>query len=193
MFRKRLFSLVLPLAVFMALPGCTASFMDSGFSAEKVDITATNYAAADMLIQQSKSFVTPETPLQIGVLSDINDPNRMTALGRIVTGQIGARFVQLGYNVTAASFDGAIMPGMPTDMAGDMVSPTMGGAQQQGSPATITGHYAHGRKSVLINLRILETGTRRVLAAYDYSLPLNDDLEELMETPAMVSPGTGYR
>ena len=171
------------LAVFI-MPlagGCTASVL-GGSNTQQSNMAQVNYAAADMLIQQSKSLVNMDTPMQIGVLTDMDHPSEITALSRVVTGQIGARFVQLGYNVSSGA-------GMPADDSGGMsyMPSGMGGVRGGGSVSgsvVIAGQYALAKKSILINLHLMETQTGRVLAAYDYSLPLNGDTRELAKTAA---------
>lgn len=184
---------VIAIFTMLFLTGCTASVLQSNlFEPERVNLTETSYAAADMLIQQSKAFVHSDTPLQIGMLTDIQNPQRFTAFGRLVTSHIGARFVQLGYNVTTASF--APMPlydDTPSGglAAGDMGGPAMvtgqpygiisQGSGAGGNRAIITGNYALARHDILVNLRVIEEGTGRMLAAFDYSLPMTRDLEDL--------------
>jgi hypothetical protein len=173
-----------------SLPACTASILQNElFEAEEFNLTQSSYAAADMLIQQSKSFVNSDTPLQIGMLTDIQNPQRHTAFGRLVTSHIGARFVQLGYNVTTASF--APMPTAhatrdPNELfVSDMSGPGQPygiisqGSGSGGQKAIITGNYALARNHILVNLRVIEEGTGRLLAAYDYNLPHSRDLKTL--------------
>lgn len=140
------------------------------FSPEYVNLTERSYGAADMLLQQSKNVITSETPLAIGRLTNIKRPSETNALGQIIASQIGARFVQLGYNVTTApALDAVAINSQPAAYV-----------EQGGDEAMITGHYAVARKDVIVNLRIIEESSGRVLAAYDYNLPLNSDVKELM-------------
>ncbi len=179
---------LLPLFIcFLLLSGCTATFLDnSPFESDPVNLTESSYAATDMLVQQSKSVVMAETPLRVGVLMDMNNPDRLTSFGRVVASQIGARFVQLGYNVRASSFDEVMM--MRDDAANaagkaqDSAIPSYGGDQGAAGTALLMGQYALARKEVLINLRIIEIDTGRVMAAYDYALPLNSDIKALVKT-----------
>lgn len=169
---------VAALGSFSACSGSSLSPFDSNY----VNVTETSYAAADMLLQQSKNILTSETPLQIGVLTNIKRPAETTAFGQIIASQIGARFVQLGYNVTtspainAMAIDNTAMYSPPMAMA---PAATGGGS---GMKSMITGQYAIARRDVLVNLRVIEEGSGRVLAAYDYSLPLNGDIKELVST-----------
>lgn len=176
------------------LAGCTTSFLGGSVSSKKFNLTDSSYAAADMLVQQSKALVTPDTSLQIGVLADTNKPGELTAFGKMVAGQIGARFVQLGYNVTSSSFDEIMM--RREQQQGGMLPPgsmgQYGGGQYNGgygsagpaNQATISGQYAVAKKEVLVNLRVMEPGSGRMIAAYDYSIPYTRDVKELTRSPS---------
>jgi hypothetical protein len=48
--------------------------------------------------------------------------------------------------------------------------------------AQITGRYAVARRDVLMHLQIVESGTGRVLASYDYTIPYTNDIRELTKT-----------
>gem|GEM_PF-2630812 len=50
-----------------------------------------SYAAADMLAQQSKNFLTPQTPLEIGVIAALDNPNEKTDFGGMVAEQVASR------------------------------------------------------------------------------------------------------
>ncbi len=178
----RFFVLFFYMAGIFLLAGCAAPIL--GNNANQQPLSQDSYNAADMLIQQSRNVITAETPLQIGVLNDIRTPNETTALGRLITDQIGARFVQLGYNVTAIGPVQDVMA-MPQNTTQDVYTAQNYGSSAMTAPsekAVITGHYAFARKNILVNLRILESTSNRVLAAYDYTLPINSDLRELART-----------
>jgi len=183
--------LMIVISCVFVLTGCSASlFQNEIFEGKKVNVTEVSYAAADMLIQQTKAFVTSDTVLQIGMLTDMQRPDHTTAFARMIPSHIGARFVQLGYNVTASSFQA--MTGAPQEamLSGGSYDnavyqpPTrrMSSGGNIADQALITGHYVVAKSGVLVNLRIIETSTGRVLAAYDYSLPLSGDIKELVKT-----------
>jgi len=151
--------------------------MDTGAGQKKSrSVTESSYGAADMLIQQSRSFITQETPLEIGTLTDLDNPNERTNFGQMITGQIASRFVQLGYNVAS----GDRHDGMPSEMAPSSPVSSSGNHNR----ALITGRYAVARDEVLVNLRIIEAGSGKVLAAYDYNIPKTRDVRELTKTQA---------
>lgn len=182
--------LFLALLIFPLAGGCTASVL--GGSAEpQQSLAQINYAAADMLIQQSKSLVTADTPLQAGSLTDLDHPGETTAFGSMVAQQVGARFVQLGYNVSENG--GAAPGGAMYDPAPAYGNATAGTRNMAASgPVEISGQYAQGKKTVIVNLRLTEQQTGRVLAAYDYNVPLTSDVRQLAKTSAAKNSFFGF-
>lgn len=169
---------------FLSLSGCMASIAQNEFfGPDDINLAEKSYGAADMLIQQSRSFVNSDTPLQIGTLRDIRDPQNETAFGRLVAGHIGSRFVQLGYNVTTMSFVPLALAGNSQITTASQPYSLTASSPQGGDKAIITGTYVVARYDVLVNLHVIEENTGRILAAYDYSLPLTSDLKALIKTP----------
>lgn len=173
----------------VALTACTAGILANGaFSGDRphLNLTEASYRAADMLAQQSQAFVTRDTTLTLGPIADIRNPSMVTPLGRTLGNQVAARFVQLGYHVSGASYD-EMNGGVPPGMTPGVLNPPSGGAYgggyggtgQQAAQATLTGQYAVADSDVLVNLRLIDVAQGRVLAAYDYSLPLSRDIKEL--------------
>lgn len=168
----------LMLAMLLVLAGCGSFYATQ----QGPTLSESSYAATDRLMQQSRGVITQQTVLSIGTLSDLNQPGETSALGRMIAEQIAARYVQLGYNVTVNPDPGADQitsgPAVPVTSldSGPMSGPPPAG------PARITGQYVMAKNDILINLRIVEQGTGRVLAAYDYSLPLTSDIKELSKT-----------
>lgn len=183
-------------AGFWGLTGCAAY---PAMSERPVQMSESSYNAADMLAQQFKGVMTPGMKLKVGTLADMNAPGEATPFGRLVADQIAARFVQLGYHVSSV---------LPADMAAAQPMPPAGGTMASApiaySPdlrpdaasleqaALITGQYVVARREVLVNLRIAEWGTGRVLAAYDYSLPLTGNLEALTRTSRDEQASSGF-
>lgn len=155
---------------------------NSVFEGKKTNLTDSSYAAADMLIRQSRNTLSTETPVEAGILTEVNAPGTYTAFGKLITSQIGARFVQLGYNVSTLSYQG--MAGAENTVMQTAPQGQTYSAMPAKPPAKIiiSGAYALGRKDVFINLHLIEVDTGRILAAYDYSLPLSSDIKELSKT-----------
>lgn len=192
------FQIMVALASFN-LGACVAAqeIKSALFVEKEVNLTDNTYAAADMLAQQTRAFLTPMTPLRIGALVDVTSPNEVTPLGQQIGDKLGARFVQLGYNVRSMA--------QPPEMVAQSqaMTETMGGAPQiqaVGGPplpmqmgvmpsarageALITGTYVRGKDSVAVSLRVIQAPDQRVVAAYDYALPMTSELREMSMTAA---------
>jgi hypothetical protein len=161
------------------------------YDTTKVNLTENTYAAADMLAQQTQSRMTPQTPLRIAVLTDVTTPNETTAFGQQVANHLGSRFVQLGYNVQSVP----LPPGMMATQA--MTAPvalTTGGAPQPvqagASPSAgkgevlLTGTYTRMKDTIQVNLKVLQAPDQKIIAAYDYALPMTRDLREVSMSAA---------
>jgi hypothetical protein len=167
------------LTVVTILPGCAYT---SYGRADTPTLAESSYRAADMLSQQTQGRITRDTTIHVGPVADIDKPAAVTAFGRTVGSQLAARFVQLGYGVDASSYDE--MNGGAPQMAPPVAAPLYGGGAYGSPPAapssvTMTGQYAVAKREILVNLRFLDTASNKVVAAYDYSLPLTSDLKQL--------------
>lgn len=184
-------------AALSGLSACAVvSEMQAGlFDTTKVNLTDSAYAAADVLAQQTNSHMTHATPLRTMIITDINHPNEVTAFGAQLANQLGSRFVQLGYNVRA-------MPMAPSTIQASLIdapvplASAVGGAPQPtinnapsgvravknsatGSDCVVTGNYTRLKHSLLVSLRIIQGADQRIIAAYDYTLPLTSEIDEL--------------
>lgn len=169
------------LGCMLAMTACSTPLFRA--RAPEPTMAELTYRAADMLSQQTQAVMTRDMPLQIGQIHDITRPNLSPPLGKAIGGQLAARFVQLGYSVAANSFDE--MNGGAPVMAAPNVMPAYGGAYVPPSPinapaaAILSGHYAVADDAVLVNLRLLDIAANKVLAAYDYTIPLTRDVKQL--------------
>ena len=169
----------------LAVAACSAPLFRA--RAPEPTMAELTYRAADMLSQQTQVVLTRDAPLLIGHINDISRPNLSPPLGKAIGGQLAARFVQLGYTVAATSFD-EVNAGAPA-FAGSSV-PVYDAAAYVPSPpahappaATLSGHYAVADDVVLVNLRLLDVNANKVLAAYDYTIPLTGDVRQLSRAP----------
>lgn len=175
---KRLRSLLLCAVCIGSLSACAAALSSMDSSNDNVSSLAQDsYGAADMLVQQSRSFIDHDTKLEITPLTDLDNPGEVTNFGHMVSSQIASRFVQLGYNVVLSPMEpGFENAAVPTQTA----QPGSGVAEK----TIIAGRYARAKNDVLINLRLIENGTGRVLASYDYAIDYTRDVKELSQTHA---------
>ena len=180
------------------------------------NLRQSSYAAADMLAQQAGGRLSARTSLRVGVLRDMNRTQNPGSFGQVVPAYIGARLVQLGYPVNAAPSSGPNTASAPAPAPTAQTSET---AQASGAPqslfstgeqepqdappppmappapaqaeadAEITGYYVVAGRNVMVTAQIIKTDDGRVLSVYDYTIPLNRQIRELINVqhPALVS------
>lgn len=177
------------LAIFMtfSLSACEGLPRNSGPAATPV-MAEKNYAAADMLIQQARSYIKADTPIKVLPLRDMEKPQDVTPLGRMIARQIGGKFVQLGYHVKESGLNGdMIMPAQVNPQNTLDAGATQRRGQYQvdaARPLQIMGHYASGREKLHVTLNLINPDQDRILAAYDYAIPMNRDIRHLNKTRA---------
>lgn len=181
-------------AVMIALAllggGCavTQEIETALFDTRKVNLAENSYAAADMLAQQAKAYMTHQTPLNTVILSNVAAPQETTPFGQQVANHLGARFVQLGYNVQALPLlPGSVPDSAPMALSGAVPAPPprqMGMQASSGRNVFLTGTYTRGKSEILVSLRMIQSPDQRVIAAYDYTLPVTGDLRPMAMTAA---------
>lgn len=181
------FSLFACLVAFVMVGACTR-YGATPFDMSASDTVAkASYKAADVLAGQAYNTLTTSTPLAIGTVSDVNRIESSSALGRMISEQIGARFVQLGYNISEPKLRADMNVQQPDDGgigAGEYVISRRGDALAAHTNARVvmSGTYAAGGDHVLVNLRLIDVMNAHVLAAHDYALPMNADIRRMVQT-----------
>ena len=161
-------------ASMTALNSCSLGVVGLGavssgkvFAGEDARLLERNQAAADYIAQQAQGAITKNTPVKVGLLSDARDTAMTSAFGRFVPEQIGARLFQLGYNVHL-----------------DEVSPYLKSQSVNlgtKSRVELTGTYLPGDADVQVNLRMVDHTLGRMIAFFDYSVPLNSQVDAMLE------------
>lgn len=186
---RQIFS-IMAITASLICGGCavTQEIETALFDTTKVNLTENTYAATDMLAQQTRAHMTPMTPLKMAVITNVSAPDEVTPFGQQLANNVGARFVQLGYNVQSLP----LPPGMvslssaplPLDQSGAPQPRQMGMKPSGGGEALVTGTYMRGKNDILVSLRVIQSPDQRVIAAYDYTLPLTRELRDLTLTAA---------
>lgn len=190
-------NILLLLATFVPLLVACGPGSMRMLSQPDTNLTAVSYAAADMLVQQAQAKLSQNTVLALGSLTDLNIPGNTAPFGKIVSGQVGARMVQLGYNVHMPDDIGTVSAGdMPAAPAAPvMKAPLDGGVSGKGVSvgnvqAMMTGHYTRSGDNILVNLRIVDMGSGQIWGAYDYTMEMTNEIAEMVTPPpAPLAPG----
>jgi TolB-like protein len=164
----------------LATGGCTAVLLDTAahniFVEKKTNFTEKNYAAADYLIQQAKSYINRYAVITAQPLSDIDQPGMSSTFGKMVPEQIGVRLSQLGYTVDLDNV--AISPDL------SYLKPAEGHAQK--TRFVLTGTFLRKRNDMDVSLRMIDTRNSQVVAVFDYTMPLTREVADLAKPQAQI-------
>lgn len=162
----------------LLMAGCTAAALLENakyrFVRDKdVNMLDLNYAAADYLVGQARGSLTSTSLILTKPLKESQNELATSKFARLIPEQVAARMVQLGYKVKATPRDdGTNKP-------------------ETRRHFLLTGTYLVGASTVTVNLRLLDSETEQIMAAYDYVMPIDEDIDTLVkpEPTAMRVPG----
>ncbi|MDB5490740.1 MAG: hypothetical protein JWO78_589 [Micavibrio sp.] len=176
------------MTTMLLLSGCAVAeeMQTTLFDTTKVNLTDSTYAATDMLAPQAKARITQNTPIRIAPLTDVAAPNETTAFGNQVANQIGSRLVQLGYNVQsvaapplAASDSPVQLTPVELSAAPKITQGPVKASVGRGGDCVVGGTYTRMKNTILVSLRIVQAPDQRIIAAYDYNVPLTGEIDKL--------------
>lgn len=177
----------------LLLSGCAVAeeVQTTLFDTTKVNLTDSTYAATDMLAPQAKARITQNTPIRIAPLTDVATPNETTAFGNQVANQIGSRLVQLGYNVQSVAAPPLALNDTPVQLTPVEMSAAPRATQGpvkasvgRGGDCVVGGTYTRLKNTILVSLRIVQAPDQRIIAAYDYNVPLTGEMDKLSMSAA---------
>lgn len=178
---KKLLILPALLAVGCGVAGCQADVLQAMPAVTKmqtlfsdpVDLTKVNYTAADQLAYQANANISRDTEITVTKLYDLNDVNSDVQFAYIVPQNVGTRLAQLGYNVRFD--DGEVAS------AADVTPSRKAGWRVQ--KADLGGSYRVDGSEILINLRMTEQPSSKLLGAYEYKVRRTSKIGRLLIPP----------
>lgn len=163
------------LAVLVLTSGCTAQMLNTAahgiFPQSETNFKEQNTAAADYLIQQARSFIGRGDLMIAEPLSDAKQPGMSSTISKMIPEQIGVRLSQLGYRMDLSQ----VATGRDTNY----LKPSITGGEKP--DFILSGTYLRRRIEMDVSLRIIDIQAGRVIAAYDYIMPLNRETAELSQ------------
>ena len=137
---------------------------------------ATNYKAADALIEQLSDKLNPGQPMIVATIVNIDDLNNSSTFGRTVSEQVSARFSQATYNMIEMKFRGYVF--MKQDQGELLLTREIRDvAKNHNAQGVIVGTYSLSNNSVYVNLKVIQPNTNVVLAGHDYAFPMDSDVK----------------
>jgi len=143
------------------------------------------YRAADRMMNQSGK-VARNTPVLVGTINDIDYLETATTFGRVLQEQISTRLTQRGYNITELKLRNNlnIKQGLvnPVESGEFMLSRNLEALKgEHKAAAVITGTYTAAGEEVMVNLKLIDVATSKILGATDYSVTLDANTRRLIQ------------
>jgi TolB-like protein len=161
------------LASATLLGGCASYYYGEGGT----DPIELNYAAADKLL--AAPLLDTGRPVLVATLVHVDQLDRSSRLGRLFSEQLASRLVQRGFLVRELKLRGSVLmkPG-----EGELLlsREALDASKVQDAQAVLVGTYAPSAKTVYINLKLVSPVTGTVMAAVDYTVPLDTDMRGLL-------------
>ncbi len=157
--------------------GCVASNQTDLTHSIKYDMTNINYKAAEKLLLDAK--LPLESAVIMATVVNIDDIENSSTLGRLISEQMSARFIQAKMNVIEMKFRENVYIKQNTGEL--MLTREIGKiAKTHSANAIIVGTYAVANSAVYVNIKIINPSTNVAIAATDYVLPMNRDVEDMI-------------
>ncbi len=184
---------VLPLLTIALLAACESPSLRAPSQAEpsyeearNLPLRAANYAAADELMKRVNSPATTsnrsaggDAPLIIATLANIDALEQSSTLGRFVSEQVASRLTQTGRSVVELKVrNGIYMKRNEGEFLLTREIREVAAAHK--AEGVIVGTYAESASFVHVTLKLVDPTTSLVLAAYDYSLPLDRQVKSML-------------
>jgi len=179
--RRFLTLAVLAVAAVTSLSACapaTRGTLGSLPTRDEKPLSNYSYSAADSLMSRARGSVTAATPLLVATIGNVDSVETSSPLGRMISEQISSRLSQRGYNVSEMKLRSSInvTEGGEYILSRDPAAIT---AEHQAA-AAVTGTYTRAGDHVLVNLRLIDLGSGRIVTSYDYTMPMTDDIRSLL-------------
>ncbi len=168
-----------------SLTGCAGYYYGEKYGeplslSKTADLVRSSYAAADALLERAPLDV--RVPVLVATLVDLDHLERSSRFGRVVSEQIAGRLVQRGLpvpelrlrsNVVLAPHEGQLLLSRELHEV----------SQAHAAQAVVVGTYAVSTRQVFVSLKLVRPEGNTAVAAYDYALPLSDELRALLGLP----------
>jgi len=170
-------ALIFLLLMSLFFVGCSVSNQSEVVQPIKGDITELNYKAADKLLLEAR--LPKESVMIMATVVNIDDIEKSSTLGRLISEQISSYFVHKNMNVIEIKFRDNIY--MKRNEGELMLTREIGNiAKNYKASSIIVGTYAIGGSMVYVNLKIIDPSTNLMMSAVNYSIPVNSDIEDML-------------
>lgn len=152
--------------------------------------TAVNYGAVTELMKRyqgpasaTNSAAGVGAPFIVATLVNIDQLEQSSTLGRLISEQIASRLSQLGNDVVELKVRNSIF--IKRNEGEFLLTREIKEiASAHNAQAVIVGTYAESATLIYVSLKLVNPATSKILAAYDYALPLDRQIRSMLRKGA---------
>jgi len=189
---RRISSCAGAVLVLLLLGGCDTLIADRSVPAvfgvdfpmtKDSDIVAVSYAATDRLMNEAAVSIDRNKPILVASVANVDNLDESSSFGLIVSEQIGSRLSQLGYTVIESKLRGTLAINGNGEFMLSRDARKIAAAHD--AQAVLVGSYAAGPHSAMVSLKIIRLADAKVVAAFDYSMPMGPNTAWLITPVAL--------
>lgn len=168
------------LAAILCALTLTACAGPSYHDAKQSEFTQANYEVVDKLVNASAVPIDKGTPLLIATVVNIDNLNRTSRFGRLISEQIATRLTQQGYSVMEMKLRSNVYIREGT---GELLlsRDVRDLSKTYNAQVVVVGNYAIASGYAYLTLKAVTATDNRVIAAVNYLLPLTENNKALLE------------
>jgi TolB-like protein len=143
-----------------------------------------NHRAVDALLDRAPLLLDAQHPIMVATLVNVDRLTESSRLGRIFSEQIAGRMVQRGLRVVELKLRDNVA--LQRDQGELLLSREVREvSQSHDAQAVVVGTYAASATTLYISLKLVTPTGNAVVAAHDYSLPMEDNVRVLLANGAL--------
>lgn len=129
-------------------------------------------------VQPGLHSVHPPSTLMIASLANLDQLNRSSRLGRVISEQVSATFTRAGYRMRELKLGSNVYIRSQGELI--LTREVRELARTHAAQAIIVGTYTTSREFLYVNLKVVHPQENVVLAAHDYTLPLDRNVRIML-------------
>ncbi|GAB6040119.1 FlgO family outer membrane protein [Endothiovibrio diazotrophicus] len=180
------------LLIALLAVGCTATTTATREKSHPDSrLTTAFYKASEQLIANLNSSLDPAKPLIAASFVSVDSLEQSSSLGRMATEQVTSRLVQMGFHVVETKLRDNIY--MAREQGEFLLSRELRNiSNQHDAQGVLVGTYAVGADTVFMTVRLIRAADSKIIASHDFSLPIDNDVKELLSERRAVNRSSRF-
>lgn len=170
-------NLLFLLMIVCLVPAC-ATFSNLPF--QKKTLIEMNHSAGESLAETLVlNNVDLRSPIIVSTVVNIDKINESSRLGRLITEHVSSSFANSGFNVTELKLRENIFV---KENQGELLLSREAKEimKNHKAQAVVVGTYSESDDFVYVSLKVVRVSDNTIIAAHDYSIPLNENIETML-------------